>query len=329
MKRLLRFAMLLICLAGWLVFTVNAVSDSTVNEVQTASGEFTESRSAACGETLRCRAFVSAEEVYQSGGTLHGALSSTLRFVSLLRLTRSGEAINSAFYTLAVGTREDGCAFEIHFPPAFCETLSPGETIEAEYTVSLEGGECSECCVYAARQAKAAKVKSFSLSFFRGVCAVGENDCRHPLYGALYELHGADGARLRFYREADGTYRICTAAECTHGHHVSILRTPENGMLCLRGLAAGEYGWEEKRPPAGYASAGESLTIEIGEDGTVTAPGTPREGETLLLLNHSSALLPAARREDGLLRFYALGCRVLLAMAALIVTERTLLRKYE
>ena len=319
MKR--RIVCLAVCLLAVLL-PLRALAAEETAAVQTCAGDWAVSRSAMPGETLHFRASLMLRP--GESWTVRSAFSPGIDFLSLTAVLADGESVNASYYTLVTGARSPESAFTLHLSARFSARESVCLTVEwtarlgdmcvtgaegnaASLTAESESGETVTSA--------AATVTSYGFSVFRGVRFADARVADHPLPSACFRLYYDAAAREPVaFRESGEAYLAC-ALDCVHTRHTYILRTGENGLVRIGGLAAGTYYLQESRPPSGYLSAAEVLPVTVTEDGTVEAAGAELSGSTVLLLETAQEALP----EDKTLAFYRRGCGVMVTLLTTVL----------
>ena len=320
MKR--RIAGLIVCLLAVLLPLRALAAEEDTAGVQTCTGDWTASRSAMPGEKLRFRASLTLHT--GESWTLRSVFSPGIEFLSLTAVLADGESVNASYYTLVTGVRSPENAFAIHLSARFSARESVCLTVE--WTARLgdacvTGAEGNAVSLAAESESgetvtsAAATVTSYGFSVFRGVRFADARVADHPLPSACFRLYYDAAAREPVaFREIGDTYLAC-ALNCAHTRHTYILRTGENGLVRIGGLAAGTYYLQESRPPSGYASAAEALPVMVSEDGAVETEDAELSGSTLLLLETAQETLP----EDKTLAFYRRGCGVMVTLLTTVL----------
>ncbi len=311
-----------------------AVSADAENSVRGAGGEWLPVCGAMPGGELRCRAVfaVRGDKSY----TARGVFSPGVDCLSVTALRQDGQDINGSYYTVL--TRREGGTetFEIHFAAGFA---GEDAQLEIEYTVRLNdragtGAGENRCAVEliaadgAVLRGEEAAIDTGGFACFRAVAIPDSARQSNPLSGACLSLYRDRELteRIAFTKQDGAVYVACEAENCPHTRHVCLLKTPENGVVTLRGLPAGTYYLHEVRSPQGYAAAADRVEIVLGADGSVTADGAALPDGTVRIIGQSARETVKKEKESDPLAFYTKGCRVLSSvMAALLLDRRRLL----
>ena len=287
------------------------------------------------GESVDCRAVFAA--FGESGYVIRSFFSEGVELESVTALRCDGEAVNASYYTTLARSAAGRRSFEIHLAPDW--NFAGRRRLEVEYTVRLNekaavNGSENRCAVLlvASDGTPVSEAETFlrtgSFSCYRAVAIPEAGRQANPLSGACFCLYRdrEHTVRVAFSAQSGGVYTACAAESCTHTRHIYLLKTPENGTLCLRGLGEGTYYLREQRPPQGYAVTADSLEIVLDGEGRVTAGGVETPDGVVRLIEQGRAA-PKTVRERDPLSFYEKGCRVLSAvLGTLVMARRRLFR---
>lgn len=145
---------------------------------------------------------------------------------------------------------------------------------------------------------------------------------QQPLQGVKFALTNANGDYAAFDR--DGYLTAWNDIERLDDNN-NKLSTDANGHIYAYGLDAGTYTLIETDPLDGYNSLADTITVTIGEDGTVSYKYTTSEddaGNTMTVENNAGSQLPTTGGMGTTVLYIAGAALVLGAGITLVVRRR-------
>ena len=313
--------------------TVNEKNpDATIEKKVQEDSDSTwgDSNTAQIGDTVNFQTTINARKGAKNY-VLHDQMEDGLTLNQNSIVVKVGETTltKGTDYTVAFNTN-DGCDFEITFTQTYLDTISGDTTIVVTYSAVLNGNaEIADATndnktqlTYGANS-KTEWDTTTTKTFMFDIVKTDSN--YKLLSGAKFELYDAKtaGNKIPLVKNADGTYRVATAAESSAEGFVSAVI--EAGKVTVKGLDADTtYYLEETEAPAGYNKLGERHEVKIESTNLTTS----MTGDTWVtgnggvqITNNAGTELPSTGG-IGTTIFYVLGSILVIGAAVLLVTKK-------
>lgn len=285
-------------------------------------------------QTIQFKTIVTAQAGAQNY-VLHDKMTGMDLNASSVQVYLNGEEdanlVAAGQYTLVTDTTlTDGCAFEIRFTDAFCNTLAANDKIYVTYTAALNEnaviagsgnpnetwlnyGESTETTNETTHEKTYTYVYEFDL--------IKTDASNQLLDGAEFKLYDAaeNGNEIKVVKEADGSYRVAKASETG----TAIVVT--GGSATITGLDGNTtYYLEETVAPSGYNKLSGRKAFTIGttnlkasfDSNEVYTPGTGVQ-----IVNKTGSLLPGTGG-FGTMMFTLIGAILVIGTGILLVVNK-------
>lgn len=267
---------------------------------------------------------------------MHDNMSSGLTFnTDSVKVSVNSTEVASTNYTL-VTSPTDGCTFEVKFSNAYIETLAVGTEILVSYTATVNenaviagSGNKNSVTLSYGENSSNTTVPSETVTYvweFSVLKYTLKDDEMMPLAGAVFSLYTdsecKNAVKLVDVTEQDGTptYMVCTKADTTHTHITSITGNA-SGKFNLIGLDSATYYLKETKAPDGYNLLAKPITVEISNNGTVSANNTVLQDKTVKVENKTGIELPSTGGM-GTTVFTAVGAVLMLGAAVVLISKK-------
>lgn len=303
--------------------------DKLVQENSTS--DWGKTNNASIGDTVNFKTTISAK---------HGAIGYVVHDVMSEGLTLLPDtiavagAVKDTDYTVATAlSGGDGCTFEITFSQAYLDKITADTDIVITYSailnenalISTSANPNKTKLSYGDESNSETEWSETNTYTYKFDLVKTKNDNK-ILEGAEFKLYDAQtgGNEIALVKEADGTYRVATAAEKVEGFNAAII---EVGHTTIKGLDSGVYYLEEITAPTGYNLMKERVEVKI-EDANLDAE---LEGDVwteggVQVINQTGAELPSTGG-IGTRIFYVVGSIMVIAAAVLLVTKKRMSSK--
>ena len=270
---------------------------------------------------------------------LHDKMNAGLTFGGTVTVTKNGENVDAANYTLKKSTDSpatitDGCTFEIAFIPEFCNTLKANDKIIVTYSATLNenaaiagNGNKNETWLKYGESSETTHSETTTKTYSIPVFKYTGTDT--PLENAKFELKRSNEATaIALIKKIPVTgttptyegdiYRVAKNGETGT---VTEVTTPASGKFKIEGLDAGTYYLTETEQPAGYNKLKDPVKVVIKEDGTITVGKDTTTVDEVKVLNNTGSLLPSTGG-SGTTMIYILGAILVLGSSVVLITKK-------
>lgn len=321
-------------------------SDSS-NEKQVkedSTGAWGTKNDADIGDAVEFKSTIQVKDGAPKGYVFHDSMSKGLSFekdVAVKRTRGKGTVVltEETDYTVTTEGLEDGCTFEVTFADS---ALQPNDVLEVTYSATLnekatiKGANPNESYITYGEKGKTEASKTETYTWQLDVQKVYTDSVTQkdqPLAGAKFALYrvGSNGNEYLVTSGSGSDYTVngWTAAGLTPEEPVegvtyaSVMVTPKNGELHIKGLDSGTYYLKEVEAPAGFHLLDEDVTVTINGEGTVSSTyGQQTLNGTVVVRNIPGAKLPSTGG-IGTTIFYALGGTLVLAAGVYFCAGKT------
>lgn len=296
------------------------------------------SNTADIGQTVNFQTTITAQPGAQNY-VLHDKMDEGLTFGGTVTVTKNGENVDAANYTLKKSTDSpatitDGCTFEIAFTQDFCNTLKAKDQIIVTYSATLnekaviagEGNKNETWLEYGDSNKTnhdTTITKTFELPVFK---YTKDGKTEKALAGATFTLSkntdGSDPIKLVRVSKNDTTGDIYRVAKTGDADIVTKITTTKSGKFTIKGLDADTYYLTETKQPDGYNKLSAPITVVIAEDaedGTITVNG--QEAPVVKVENNTGSILPSTGG-SGTTMIYILGAILVLGSSVVLITKK-------
>lgn len=258
-------------------------------------------------------------------------------------------------YSVVTEEIDDGCTFHIVFKPEFLESLGYNAyNFKVEYKAQLnrnakvgsEGNDNISKISYGDNNTFTKDSKTTTQTYELPIRKIaGEGVDVKGLSGAKFSLKlSSDGAeKIKFVKDDScdsnfdpstivdisdtpsetpviDKYRVATPEEIATGTGIiDTITTGEDGYFVLVGLDAATYTLTEEEAPKGFTKLENPLTVQIGDDGTITWAGNTVQ--MMNIQNKSGTELPSTGG-IGTTIFYVAGSILLIGAAVLLIVKK-------
>lgn len=319
------------------MFEKNEVPSVKKEVKEDSTGSFGESNTAQIGDTVEFKTTISAKpgaHNYKLHDKMTDGLTLNQESIAIEGLTKGTD------YTVAFdqkhldkdGKTEVTCDFEITFAQEYLDTITAAKNLVVTYTavlnddavISTDTNNNDTRLNYGdASSTEWDTTTTVTLKFD----IVKTNDKNEVLAGAQFELYDAktEGNKIALVKEADGIYRVATAAESgTKGFESAII---DAGTAVVKGLDADTtYYLQETNAPDGYNKLAERVDVAMGSanlTATLNAAGTHWSEGGVHVINYTGTEIPSTGGMGTTILYVAGGALVLLAVVLLFVKRRS------
>lgn len=327
--------------AGALCALTTAAPDATItekNEQPTVEKEVQEGENwgeendGDIGDTVNFRATITARDGAQNY-VLHDKMSSGLTFTGVTGITLNNTTVDASNYTVIREGLTDGCAFEVRFTKAFCDTLKDNDKIVVTYTATINenavvGSAGNDNKVHldygdddhpSSTPDDETKTYTWTFNVFKFAITNGKET---SLAGATFTLSTDENGsnKINLIKTSDNVYRVAKADETTD--IVTEITTDNTGTFTINGLDSGTYYLTETQNPAGYNKLSAPVKIVIAVDGKIIVNnGQATTDTTVKVENKSGSSLPETGGM-GTTLFYIIGGVLVIGAGVLLVTKK-------
>ncbi len=286
---------------------------------------FGESNTAQVGDTVYFKTTVTAQKGAENY-VVHDTMDAGLTFQNDIKITNLTLTDD---YTVST-TNDDGCTFEITFTETYLDSITAQTDITITYSAILNGNAVISTATnknkttltYGAGTTSVEDETSTATFMFN---LVKTDSANKLLDGAEFELYDAKtgGNKIALVKEANGNYRIATAAEKAVDGFSSSIIDVVNGEAVVEGLDANTtYYLQETATPAGYNTLAERAEVKM-ENANLTATVTDGVWTSggVHVVNNAGSELPSTGGM-GTTLFYVVGISLMLGAAVLLITKK-------
>ena len=304
-------------------------------KVKASDGSWVTENTAKIGDTVNYKVTITVQTA-NNRYVLHDTMSEGLTFnPDSVKVTVDNTVVDATnHYTLVTGNI-GGETFNINFEDSYIATLDAGTEIEVTYSavvnekaqVDSDKNTNEAYLVYGSKHETThgktnTKLYQFDLIKYCGTSGKLLGGAQFKLYDAM-----TGGNEINLVKNADGTYRVATAAETP----VAYIETVAGETVKISGLDKKVYYLEETVPPVGYngltgrvevdlqTGSKNAVTAKI-DDGKINVADATQVGG-VAVENNAGTTLPGTGG-IGTTIFYVVGGGLMAAAAILLITKK-------
>ena len=307
-------------------------------EVKASDGRWVTENTAKIGDTVNYKVTITVQTA-NNRYVLHDTMSEGLTFnKNSVKVTVGTEDVATTNYdvvTTDIGTE----TFNIKFKDSYIATLVAGTKIEVTYSavvnekakVDSDENMNEAYLVYGNNHKTTHEKTNTNLYQFDLIKYCGTSG--KLLGGAQFKLYDAKtgGNEINLVKNADGTYRVATAAEINGNKTVDYIETVAGKTVKISGLDKKVYYLEETVPPAGYNGLTELVEVDLRtgsknaeltkiNDSKIDVANAAQVGG-VAVVNNAGTTLPDTGG-IGTTIFYVVGGGLMAAAAILLITKK-------
>ena len=302
--------------------------------VETSSNNWATENTAKIGDTVNYKVTITVQTA-NNRYVLHDTMSKGLTFnKDSVKVTVDNADVAKDSYELFTENINNE-TFNIKFKDSYIATLAAGTNIVVTYSAvvnekaEVDSGENKNeaYLVYGSNHETTHGKTSTNLYQFDLIKYCGTSG--QLLGGAQFKLYDAEtgGNEIKLVENADGTYRVATAAE----NPVAYIETVAGETVKISGLDKKVYYLEETVPPAGYNGLTERVEVDL-RNGSKNAELTKIDGGKINVANATQVGGVAVENNAGTTLpgtggigttiFYVVGGGLMVAAAILLITKK-------
>lgn len=318
----------------------NGVPANVKTVEEDSTGVYGATNDADLGQTINFHSTITA----QAGAVnyvLHDKMSAGLTFGSVTGVTLNGDSVDAENYSVEAAGLSDGCAFEVVFTQAFCDTLKANDEIVVSYTatlnekavIGLPGNPNETHLSYGESSSDSGKPsgvtppsETTTYTWDMDVLKYGNGDESKVLKDAQFVLLNKDASKVA--KVIDG--KFAEWLDVPDGNEDdpivwpenTVLTTNDDGKIEIDGLDSDTYCLREVKAPAGYNVLAEDVKVEVKGATKADDSDTLTYSTVVAKVNNQSGIELPSTGGIGTTLFYAVGGLLVVGAVALLIMRR-------
>lgn len=313
----------------------NEIPEIEKEVFESSASQWGDENDASIGDTVNFRSTITVKAGAENY-IMHDDMSDGLTFdPDSVTVSVNSTEVADTNYTV-VTSPNDSCTFEVQFNNSYVQSLAADTEIVVAYNAVLNedaviagSGNKNSVKLSYGENSSNTTVPSETVTYaweFSVLKYTVKNDEALPLSGAVFALYTdkecKNTVNLVDITVQGGvpTYQVCTKGDTEHDH-ITTITTDADGKFSIVGLDSDSYYLKELKAPEGYNLLASPITVDIDNDGEVSANNTVLTDKTVKVENKTGIELPSTGGM-GTTIFTAVGAVLMLGAAIVLISKK-------